>query len=111
MRLAAAVVVTLLAMVGLAAGASDRTPRLTLRDHSPLTVRGTQFAGGERVRVSVRTPALSVRTVGARSDGTFVVTFAGVSVDRCSVIRIAAAGAGGSRAGLKLLPAPLCPPA
>lgn len=111
MRFALLIAATLLFGVGFASAAPDREARLTLRDNSPLTVRGTRFLAGERVRVTARTPAISTRTVRARIDGTFVLSFRGVTVDRCSVTRVAARGSSGSTAGLKLLPSPLCPPA
>lgn len=111
MRFALLLAATLAFGAGLASAAPEHTARLALRDDSPLTVRGIRFLSGERVRVTARVPALSARTVFARADGSFVVSFRGVTVDRCSVTRVTAVGARGSTAVLKLLPAPLCPPA
>jgi hypothetical protein len=111
MRFAVLFAATLLFGVGLASAASERAARLTMRDSAPLTVRGAGFLAGEQVRVIARTPAVSTRTVRARTDGTFVVSFRGAIVDRCSVTRVTARGSSGSTAGLKLLPSPMCPPA
>jgi hypothetical protein len=87
-------------------------PRLVLVDPAPLTLRGTSFVRGERVRVLVKTQGRTVerRTV-ASARGTFSVMFPDVQLHRCSWgFSAQAIGTNGSRAVLKPPPQPLCPP-
>ena len=83
------------------ASARGPTPRLTIVHAAPLTVRGTGFAGPERVRVSVRAAAGTVvRSVRAGAGGAFTVRFAGVHLGSCGDAAIAAVGTRGDRARL-----------
>jgi hypothetical protein len=68
---------------------------------APLTVRGTGFAGGERVRVTIRATTRTVaRSVRAGTGGAFTVRFPGVRIGRCGDAAITAVGARGDRARL-----------
>ena len=102
----------LLAAVGAAAGESSSTasPTLRLLDRAPLTVRGQSFRARERVRITATGDATATRIVRASVAGAFTVVFTGATVDRCSAVRVAALGAGGSHAALKLMPSPACLP-
>jgi hypothetical protein len=92
-----------------ASGAQTRgKATLKLTGGAPLTVRGTQFAPAERVRVAVVGEGL-VRRVTASGQGVFVVRFANMSYDRCNGLIVLAVGSDGSRAVLKR-PELYCPP-
>jgi hypothetical protein len=99
--------------VGVATGGAGsegtRTPRLQVASAAPLTLRGTGFVAGERVRVTVAAAATRTKRVVAGRSGRFLVGFTGVSYDRCLGMGAQAVGAEGSLARLKL-PQPLCPP-
>lgn len=101
------ILVLTLALAG-AAVATPTRPALSLADRSPLALRGTGFVPREAVRVVVVAAGeRRVRLVRASARGTFVATFAGVSVhDACSLV----ARAVGSRRSYAKLPLPLCPP-
>jgi hypothetical protein len=114
LRVVAAVVLAAGAFaVGVAAGRADsnenRTPRLRLADPAPLTLRGTGFAAGERVRVTLTAATTRTNRVVAGRSGRFLVSLAGVPYDRCLGMSAQAVGSEGSLARLKL-PQPLCPP-
>lgn len=101
----------IVAIGGLASTAGGRPdtskrPTLNLVKRAPLTVRGTNFKARERVRVTAVRRQWRAR---ATLRGAFVLTLSGV--DRCSWVRVVAVGDEGSRATLKALPAPACPPA
>jgi hypothetical protein len=99
------------AMLAATVGARDakRHPSLRLVDSAPLTLRGTEFIRGERVRINVQVGGESdSRTARAGTLGGFVITFADATLDRCSGLFVVAVGASGSRATLKL-PMPHCP--
>jgi hypothetical protein len=84
------------------AGAGADGPRLQILRGSPLTVRGTGFAGAERVRLTVRTVTRTVtQSVRAGADGAFTARFAGVRLGRCGDGAITAVGARGDRARLR----------
>jgi hypothetical protein len=82
---------------------------MKIADRSPLTLRGSGFADGERVRVVVRVPGREQKRVTASRRGSFVAAFREASFNRCSGLSAFAIGSRGSRARL-LLPAPACPP-
>jgi hypothetical protein len=103
------VTVALGCSAGTAVGGSDSSPRPSLQivRKAPLTVRGRGFHARESVRVSA---AGRSRRVRANPDGAFVLTL-GAQVDRCNAVHVLAVGTGGSRATLKILASPQCPPA
>jgi hypothetical protein len=84
-------------------------PAMSIVDRTPLTLRGTGFGAGERVRVLVRSPGSAQKRVTASRRGLFVAAFSKTSYNRCSGLTAFAIGSRGSRARL-LLPAPACPP-
>lgn len=87
-----AVVVALL-LAGLGA-----KPALRPLDLDPLTLRGTAFKSGERVKVLVSAPGFArARLVRADARGRFRVSFA-VSPGRCDFVVVQAIGVRGSRA-------------
>jgi hypothetical protein len=98
-------VVCAVAVPSLAGGASRARVRIVTL--SPLVVRGSGFKARERIRVTA-TPG-GVRHVVSTAGGRFRATFA-APVDRCLGLSVAAVGARGDRAALKL-PQPACPPA
>jgi hypothetical protein len=101
----------LLALVSTAAvhGASSGAATINMVDRTPLTLRGTGFAAGERVRVVVRTTSTRQLRLNASARGSFVAAFRAASYNRCSGLTAFAFGSRGSRAQLAL-PAPACPP-
>lgn len=101
-----------LALLGSAAnGAGEARGKATLKltRGAPLTVRGTQFVPGERVRLTVSGARKTSRRVAANGTGAFTAQFA-FTFDRCGGgLMVLAVGSEGSRAGIKL-PEMLCPP-
>jgi hypothetical protein len=93
-----------------AASAGEDRAALRLQDRSPITVAGSGFERGERVRVTLIHETSTQQVVRAGRPGTFVVSFAGTFVRRCELVRVTAVGGRGSRAVLKILPAPACMP-
>jgi hypothetical protein len=88
---------------------AQRRPALRLVDSAPLTIRGSEFVRGERVRIEVRVGGhVEARAARAGMAGVFVVSFPGATFDRCSDLFVSAVGATGTRATLKL-PRPHCP--
>jgi hypothetical protein len=88
-----------------AAGATKRTPVLTLVQRTPTVFRGAGFLPLERVSVSAGTA-----TVHARSSRSGAFLTPALPTDRCFAGRIVAVGAHGDRAVLRLPPI-LCAPA
>lgn len=106
--IALAITVALGCSAGTALGGGFETalkPSLQIVRETPLTIRGRGFRARERVRLSAAGRNWRLR---ATPRGTFVVVLE--SVDRCDIVRIVAVGAAGSRAVLKIFPAPHCPP-
>jgi hypothetical protein len=104
--IAAALVVTVLA--GIAPAASSR-PTLRVVVEVPLAVGGWSFHARELVRVTaVGRFGRRLRSVRATPRGRFVVRFADLSGDPCTLRLVTADGAGGSRAVLRLPPG-VCP--
>jgi hypothetical protein len=93
---------------GSLAGLSSLKPTLRLTDGAPLTVRGTHFRAGERVRVTaVSLGSTTGRTTAGRG-GSFVIRLS-IKYNRCSGLTVFARGAKGSRAVIKR-PAMNCRP-
>jgi hypothetical protein len=88
-------VVAAFAIAVVVPSASAAAPRLVIANSSPLVVSGSHFKAGERVTVTFGQSTRRVRTTRL---GRFRASFAGVAVDRCSGLRIAAVGARGDRA-------------
>jgi len=111
--LACAAVVAAGATTRAAAPAIRAQSRMTLVRAAPATVHGTAFRGHERVRVVLRRPgrAAAVREVTASAGGAFSVAFRGTAVDRCAGFSLSARGGFGSRAAMRRVPRPACPPA
>ena len=84
-------------------------PSMKLVRAKPLTLRGTGFAAGEKVRVVLRVSVTTTKRVTATGRGAFVVAFHGAAYNRCSGLTAFAVGSRGSRARL-VRPAPVCPP-
>jgi hypothetical protein len=100
-----------LALLGSSAnGAGDATGKATLKliRGAPVTVRGTHFEAGERVRLVASSEGQRTRRVTASTAGAFVAQFP-FAFDRCNGLIIQAIGSDGSRATLKQ-PELLCPP-
>jgi hypothetical protein len=98
-RIATALVATLalgIAGSGLASDEAKR-PRLQILDTSPLTVRGTSFEPGERVKLLVGSPKPLSKSVRAGSRGGFVARFA-LQVAHGEAVVVQAIGSRGSRA-------------
>ena len=89
-----AVVLTAALAFATSSDAASR-PLLRIADDVPLTLRGTSFRPGERVRVTVHTgPATYVRSTRAGRLGRFTVRFAGVRLNYCATpLTITARGA------------------
>lgn len=110
-----AVIATLCAALCLGssvASATTKHPALKLVRSAPLTVHGTAFHPGERVRVTVFTDHAVVRRPWTTAAGTFTARFSDfdLSSDRCgNGLIVTARGAVGDTARLKL-PQPQCPP-
>ncbi len=96
--------------VGVGAGASTRAPSLRLVDNEPLTLRGSAFQPGERVRVTVWSKGRWERRVRAGRAGAFRVVFQQVDLgEPCTTdFHATAVGGEGSIARLKR-PQRLCP--
>jgi hypothetical protein len=104
--IAAALVIA--ALAGVAPAASSR-PTLRIAVELPLAVGGSSFHARELVRVTaVGTFGRRSRSVRATLAGRFVVRFAGLSGDPCTLRMVTATGAAGSRALLRLPPG-VCP--
>ena len=113
-RVAAALIVLALALgvAGLADGSRprpDRGAKLALVSMEPLTLRGTRFLAGEKVRLTVAAgDDRFVRRTTANSRGSFTQHFSTVTADRCDRLLAAAIGSRGSRASIKPFQ-PACP--
>jgi hypothetical protein len=103
MRLALAVLVA--AVVASAAAAqTQRTPRIWLVSARPVTVAGTQFMPGERVRVTADLGAASLsKTITASRLGRFTARWTRSVTDSCYSTFLRATGSRGSKAVWKLV--------
>jgi hypothetical protein len=88
---------TVLAAVVVSPGGVARThPIVNVTRVIPITVQGSGFKAGERVKVVVRISVVLRKTVTATRRGRFTVTFSRGS--RCVAIHVVATGNKGSRA-------------
>ena len=108
----AAVVVAASTLVFVATAGTERRAALRVTDLQPLVLEGARFGSRERIQLRVTTGSETVRrTLRASPRGTFVASFASVTVDRCNGgLSAVARGARGAFAATKVLPLPLCPP-
>jgi hypothetical protein len=92
------VLAIVLAAVVVAPGGVARTrPTIDVTRIIPITVIGSGFKAGERVRVVVRSPAVHRKTVTASRRGRFTARFRS-GAGKCAAIRAIATGDKGSRA-------------
>jgi hypothetical protein len=77
---------------GVAQGARP-LPTIRIVDLTPMTVSGTRFAPGGKVKVTVKADGVRrTRVVAAGASGAFRVVFAGLNArDRCSAVATAVA--------------------
>jgi hypothetical protein len=101
-----------LAAAGLSStGHARGRPALKLAGTRPVTVHGSGFQAGERIRLVLRKPSgASTRRVRASRRGKFSARFPRATIRRCAGFSVKAAGRGGSRAALLRRPALACPP-
>jgi hypothetical protein len=98
MRLLSLVTVLLAALIALPIGGEARArPSVTVTRVVPLTVKGSRFVAGERVKVVVRVPRVHRKIVKAGRRGRFLVIFR-VAAAKCTTIEVVATGNRGSRA-------------
>jgi hypothetical protein len=90
---------------GTADGGSEAPMEASLQviRQAPMTIQGHGFRSQETVRVTAAGRQWHSKT-GAR--GSFVLTLRGAN--RCRIVRIVAVGSVGSRAILRIIPAPAC---
>jgi hypothetical protein len=89
--------ILLAATVTAPAGLARTHPRVEVTRIIPLTVIGSGFKAGERVRLVVRSPAVHRKTVTASRRGRFTAIFRS-GAGKCAAIRVVATGNKGSRA-------------
>jgi hypothetical protein len=75
-------------------------PQIASMGQNPLTVKGTGFRPGERVRIVVKGSQGGTLTGKAGPDGSFAATFRGVN--GCDSVTVTAVGSKGSRASFNL---------
>ena len=86
------------------AAATPKRASLKLASLSPLVVRGSDFARGERIVLTASAPSLHrAQSVVAGRNGSFVARF-GLRIGRCVALTIRAVGVQGSRAILQVEP-------
>ena len=91
----------LIASVSLA-GAAE-APRVRVSETEPLTVRGSHFRPGERVKIVVRSGgSRSETSQRASADGSFSALLPALKFDECRGYVVKAEGSQGSRASHKL---------
>jgi hypothetical protein len=95
----------MLALVAFPAASAATSPKLSVTDRSPFTVRGHGFAPRERVRIVV-TAAGEGATKWATSGpaGALTTQFPMVKLGSCPAYVVRAFGAKGSRATLRFMP-------
>jgi uncharacterized protein (DUF58 family) len=89
--------VVLAAVVAAPGGLARSHPTISVTRMVPITVAGTGFKAGERVKVVVRIPAVYRKTVTASRRGRFTATFR-IASGKCIAVRALATGNEGSRA-------------
>jgi len=93
----------LAALIATFSAAALSRPSIAVTRVTPLTVRGSGFVPGERVKVVAREPTVYRKTVTAGRRGRFTTIFR-VAVGKCARIRVVATGNKGSRASTTLPP-------
>ena len=92
-------------LVPTAAAAATRSAHVSVSSLSPVTVRGSSFKPGERVRVTLSADGgTHAKTVTAGVRGGLKATFVGVSIGSCEAYAVRAKGNRGSTAFLKVIP-------
>jgi hypothetical protein len=93
--LVAALLVAVVSSTSVSA-AGTRAPALRVVDLTPITVRGTGFRPGERVRLVLTADSRHVRTVLAGGAGGFIARFGAVYEDYCARFQLRATGSSGA---------------
>jgi hypothetical protein len=94
-----------LALVAFPAASAATSPKLSVTDRSPFTVRGHGFAPQERVRVVVTAAGEgTTRWSTSGPGGGLTVQFPTVKLGSCPAYAVRAFGAKGSRATLRFTP-------
>ena len=97
MRALGVAICAVLAVTGSSALGAGRCATLAISDRDPLTIRGSRFAPGEKVKLLVSGQVQLSRSVRAGSRGGFITAFR-VSLGRCDAVVVQAIGSRGSRA-------------
>lgn len=92
------------------ASAGIATPEIRIAATQPLTVVGTHFRPGSRVRVDVSGGLRRLKFATVDRRGSFRATFAASRIGRCAAPTIVVVTSAGTRRLTKRLPAPDCPP-
>ena len=100
----------LVALVPTVAFATQAQSRIRVADRNPLVIRGSGFAPGERIRVTVSGPRRLAKTVTAARTGAFLVSWvlAAGEKESCAALAVRAVGTRGSVAAVKV-PGIECP--
>jgi hypothetical protein len=94
-----------LAALALPAGSAATTPKLSVTDRSPFTIKGVGFAPREHIRIVVNAAdGTTTKWGNAGSGGGIAMQLPGVKLGRCSAYVVRAFGAKGSRAVLRFMP-------
>jgi hypothetical protein len=97
MRCPSLVAVLLVALVATPGGGAQSKPTVTVTRVLPVTIKGSGFVAGERVKILVRVPVVYRKTVTAGRRGRFTAIFR-IPSGKCIKIRVVATGNKGSRA-------------
>jgi hypothetical protein len=93
----------LAAFVAAPGGLARTHPTIDVTRIIPITVKGSGFKAGERVKVVVRSPAVHRKTVTATRQGSFTAAFRSAA-SKCASIHALATGNKGSRASAYVPP-------
>lgn len=86
-----------------ALAAEPRRPALRLADPDPVTLAGSRFAAGEKVRVSATVAGTTrMRIVRATRSGTFRVVFSSLAAPNACSVTASAVGRSGAKAVYRL---------